>query len=200
MSTFVMNRPGCRGRPPRLGRASAGAPDLPTPAARAFVVMDVSLEPGFGHDFHKHPDQDEMIIVKAGRIEQWIGEEQHDARGGRLGLSRRRTSCTPPSTTRQRDRAPAGHARARRGRARATSSSTCPPGNRGLPCGSPDAPSPLRSASLIAATPRVRQRTPWRHSRLRSNAVRISSRWTCDDGPTAPSSLITTVATRPVRR
>jgi len=38
-------------------------------------VMDVSLEPGFGHDFHKHPDQDEMIIVKAGQIEQWIGEE-----------------------------------------------------------------------------------------------------------------------------
>jgi len=42
---------------------------------KTFVVMDVSLEPGFGHDFHKHPDQDEMIIVKAGQIEQWIGEE-----------------------------------------------------------------------------------------------------------------------------
>ena len=37
--------------------------------------MDVALEPGFGHDFHKHPEQDEMIIVKAGKIEQWIGEE-----------------------------------------------------------------------------------------------------------------------------
>ncbi len=43
---------------------------------KTFVVMDVSLEPGFGHDFHKHPAQDEMIIVKAGRIEQWIGEER----------------------------------------------------------------------------------------------------------------------------
>lgn len=42
---------------------------------KTFVVMDVSLEPGFGHDFHKHPEQDEMIIVKAGQIEQWIGEE-----------------------------------------------------------------------------------------------------------------------------
>jgi quercetin dioxygenase-like cupin family protein len=42
---------------------------------KTFVVMDVSLEPGFGHDFHKHPAQDEMIIVKAGQIEQWIGEE-----------------------------------------------------------------------------------------------------------------------------
>jgi quercetin dioxygenase-like cupin family protein len=42
---------------------------------KTFVVMDVSLEPGFGHDFHKHPEQDEMIIVKAGQIEQWIGED-----------------------------------------------------------------------------------------------------------------------------
>jgi quercetin dioxygenase-like cupin family protein len=42
---------------------------------KTFVVMDVSLEPGFGHDFHKHPEQDEMIIVKAGQVEQWIGEE-----------------------------------------------------------------------------------------------------------------------------
>ena len=43
---------------------------------KAFVVMDVSLDPGFGHDFHKHPEQDEMIIVKAGQIEQWIGQER----------------------------------------------------------------------------------------------------------------------------
>ena len=42
---------------------------------KTFVIMDVSLDPGFGHDFHKHPEQDEMIIVKAGQIEQWIGEE-----------------------------------------------------------------------------------------------------------------------------
>ena len=43
---------------------------------KTFVIMDVSLDPGFGHDFHKHPEQDEMIIVKAGQIEQWIGEER----------------------------------------------------------------------------------------------------------------------------
>jgi len=42
---------------------------------KTFVVMDVSLDPGFGHNFHKHPEQDEMIIVKAGQIEQWIGQE-----------------------------------------------------------------------------------------------------------------------------
>ena len=28
--------------------------------------MDVTLEPGEGHDFHRHPGQEEMIIVKQG--------------------------------------------------------------------------------------------------------------------------------------
>jgi quercetin dioxygenase-like cupin family protein len=44
---------------------------------KTFVVMDVELEPTFGHDFHKHPQQDELITVLAGTIEQWIeGEKQ----------------------------------------------------------------------------------------------------------------------------
>ena len=34
-------------------------------ACTTFVVMDVGLEPGFGHDFHKHPEQDELITVLA---------------------------------------------------------------------------------------------------------------------------------------
>jgi quercetin dioxygenase-like cupin family protein len=40
--------------------------------SKQLAVLDVTLAPGQGHDFHKHPDQEEMIIVKAGRIEQWI--------------------------------------------------------------------------------------------------------------------------------
>jgi quercetin dioxygenase-like cupin family protein len=40
------------------------------------VVMDVSLEPGEGHDFHRHPGQEEMIIVKAGRVQQYL---EHDS-------------------------------------------------------------------------------------------------------------------------
>ena len=43
---------------------------------KTFVVMDVQLEPGFGHDFHKHPEQDELITVLAGKIEQWIEQEK----------------------------------------------------------------------------------------------------------------------------
>ncbi len=41
-----------------------------------FVVMDVTLTPGGFHDFHKHPNQDEMIIVKSGRVTQWL-ESDH---------------------------------------------------------------------------------------------------------------------------
>jgi quercetin dioxygenase-like cupin family protein len=36
------------------------------------VVMDVAIEPGKGHDFHRHPEQDEVIVVTSGQIEQWV--------------------------------------------------------------------------------------------------------------------------------
>jgi quercetin dioxygenase-like cupin family protein len=40
-----------------------------------FVVMDVRLDPGFFHAFHKHPDQDEMITVVSGRVTQFLEGE-----------------------------------------------------------------------------------------------------------------------------
>jgi quercetin dioxygenase-like cupin family protein len=43
--------------------------------AKSLVVMDVTLEPGEGHDFHRHPGQEEMIIVKQGQITQYIEQE-----------------------------------------------------------------------------------------------------------------------------
>src|SRR5436190_17273142 len=45
-----------------------------TPAAgsKHLVIMDVTLEPGEGHDFHRHPGQEEMIIVTQGQITQYI--------------------------------------------------------------------------------------------------------------------------------
>ncbi|MBV9197761.1 MAG: cupin domain-containing protein [Solirubrobacterales bacterium] len=48
---------------------------VPRTGARQIVVMDVSLEPGQGHDFHRHPGQEEMIIVKRGRITQYLERE-----------------------------------------------------------------------------------------------------------------------------
>lgn len=44
--------------------------------AKQLTVMDVTLEPGHGHDFHRHPDQEEVIVVQAGLIEQWLEQER----------------------------------------------------------------------------------------------------------------------------
>ena len=52
--------------------------DVPSTGCTAFVVMDVTLTPGGGHDFHKHPDQDEMIIVKSGRVVQWLEQDSRE--------------------------------------------------------------------------------------------------------------------------
>jgi quercetin dioxygenase-like cupin family protein len=43
--------------------------------SRQLVVMDVTLVPGGGHDFHRHPDQEELIIVTEGRITQFLERE-----------------------------------------------------------------------------------------------------------------------------
>ena len=48
---------------------------VPATGAKQMVVMDVTLEPGEGHDFHRHPGQEEMIIVKRGRITQYLERE-----------------------------------------------------------------------------------------------------------------------------
>jgi quercetin dioxygenase-like cupin family protein len=43
--------------------------------AKQLVVLDVSLEPGQAHAFHRHPGQEEMIIVTSGEVEQWLDRE-----------------------------------------------------------------------------------------------------------------------------
>jgi quercetin dioxygenase-like cupin family protein len=47
----------------------------PGTGCETFVVMDVTLAPGACHAFHTHPDQDEMIVILAGRVVQWLGDE-----------------------------------------------------------------------------------------------------------------------------
>lgn len=44
--------------------------------AGRLTVLDVTLEPGHGHDFHTHPEQEEVIVVQAGAIEQWLEGEK----------------------------------------------------------------------------------------------------------------------------
>jgi quercetin dioxygenase-like cupin family protein len=47
----------------------------PDSGSKRLVIMDVTLEPGEGHDFHRHPGQEEMIIVKQGQITQYIEQD-----------------------------------------------------------------------------------------------------------------------------
>ncbi len=39
-------------------------------------MIDVTLDPGKGHNFHKHPDQEEVIVVVSGQVEQWLDREK----------------------------------------------------------------------------------------------------------------------------
>lgn len=39
---------------------------------KQLAVLDAIIMPGQRHDFHKHPDQEEVLFVVSGNIEQWI--------------------------------------------------------------------------------------------------------------------------------
>ncbi len=48
---------------------------VPSNGAKQLVVMDVEFQPGGAHDFHRHPRQEEVIIVKEGTIVQYLDTE-----------------------------------------------------------------------------------------------------------------------------
>jgi quercetin dioxygenase-like cupin family protein len=50
--------------------------------SRSLVVMDVTLEPGEGHAFHRHDRQEEMIIVRQGSVTQFIERESTTLQAG----------------------------------------------------------------------------------------------------------------------
>ncbi|GBE23542.1 MAG TPA: cupin domain-containing protein [Actinobacteria bacterium] len=62
-----------------------------TTGAKQLVVIDVRLDPGGCHNFHKHPDQEEVLFVVEGAVEQWIGDERHIMQAG--------DSCFVPKDT-----------------------------------------------------------------------------------------------------
>ena len=47
-----------------------------TTEAAHLAVLEVTVMPGHGHDFHKHPGQEEVIYILEGQAEQWVGEEK----------------------------------------------------------------------------------------------------------------------------
>ncbi len=54
--------------------ADTGAKDL--------VVIEVTLAPGGGHAFHKHPKQEEVIYVIEGQVEQWLDRQKRALKPG----------------------------------------------------------------------------------------------------------------------
>jgi quercetin dioxygenase-like cupin family protein len=50
--------------------------------AKQLTTIEVTLIPGKGHDFHKHPDQEETIYVLSGEVEQWLEQEKQILRPG----------------------------------------------------------------------------------------------------------------------
>lgn len=47
----------------------------PSTGAEQLTVIEVNITPGNGHDFHKHPDQEEVIYCISGKVEQWLDRE-----------------------------------------------------------------------------------------------------------------------------
>ena len=45
------------------------------PESANLCALDVKLQPGKGHDFHRHPNQEELIFVRSGNVEQWVLDE-----------------------------------------------------------------------------------------------------------------------------
>jgi quercetin dioxygenase-like cupin family protein len=50
--------------------------------AKDLVVIEVNFSPGFGHNFHKHPDQEEVIYVVEGEVEQWLEQNKRVLKSG----------------------------------------------------------------------------------------------------------------------
>ena len=47
----------------------------PTTGAKDLTVIEVNITPGEGHDFHRHPGQEEVIYVFSGKVEQWLDQK-----------------------------------------------------------------------------------------------------------------------------
>jgi quercetin dioxygenase-like cupin family protein len=43
---------------------------------KQLTVFQATILPGKGHSFHKHRDQEEVLYVTSGRIEQWLDKDK----------------------------------------------------------------------------------------------------------------------------
>jgi quercetin dioxygenase-like cupin family protein len=54
----------------------------PADGAERIMTVDATFFPGKGHDFHRHPNQEEVIYVLEGELEQWVEGDQRMLRAG----------------------------------------------------------------------------------------------------------------------
>jgi quercetin dioxygenase-like cupin family protein len=66
--------------------------------------LDVIIQPGRGHSFHKHPNQEEIIRVLDGEIEQWMRDERSAITTGDTASIPRDTVALPSLRNRRRRR------------------------------------------------------------------------------------------------
>ncbi|MCY4206120.1 MAG: cupin domain-containing protein [Bacteroidetes bacterium] len=48
--------------------------NYPNPVSPGLFAAKALINPGKGHDFHRHPEREELIVVLEGTIEQWIDQ------------------------------------------------------------------------------------------------------------------------------
>jgi len=54
----------------------------PADGAERIMTVEGTFFPGKGHDFHRHPNQEEVIYVLEGELEQWVEKERRVLRPG----------------------------------------------------------------------------------------------------------------------
>lgn len=56
--------------------STIGISDPHNCGAKSIVTIEAHFKPGKGHNFHLHPNQEEVIYVLQGTLEQWVGAER----------------------------------------------------------------------------------------------------------------------------
>ena len=66
-----------------------------TTGAAELVVIEVTFGPGRGHNFHTHPEQEEVIYVIEGTIESWVDANTRElAAGGSVFIPKNTVHAT----------------------------------------------------------------------------------------------------------
>ncbi len=53
-------------------------------AAEGLLLVRVRMPPGRAHQFHRHPEMEEIIYVESGTAEQWVEREKRILRAGEV--------------------------------------------------------------------------------------------------------------------